>query len=123
MYPITLRNLVINYMDELYDKGHMYRDAICFFNSHGNEKFIISYENIKNKDTLQLIFRNYEYDDVFIYDLNSMDKLLEKLLEEINYNHIHIKSIKTLRKGEIYNSNNIQQINNTNNKNNILFMR
>ena len=101
----------------------MYRDAICFFNSHGNEKFRISYENIKNKDVLQLIFRNYEYDDVFIYNLNSMDKLLKELLEEINYNHIHIKSIKTLRKGEIYNSDNIQQTNNTNNTNNILFMR
>ena len=40
---------------------------------------------------------------------------VKELLEEINYRHINIKSIKTLRKGEIYNSN--EQINN------ILFMR
>ena len=102
-------------MDELYGKGHMYRDAICLFNSHGTEKFRIIYEVYKNKDVFQLIFRNYEYDDVYTYNLNNLNSLLKELLEEINYRHINIKYIKTLRKGEIYNSN--EQINN------ILFMR
>ena len=84
MYEITLKNLIINYMNGLHGKANKYRDFISIFNSQGNEKFRIKYEYLKGKDVLQLIIKNYDRDDVYTYGVYNINKLLNELLFEIN---------------------------------------